>query len=122
MLHTKKDAPHIDGHDAVENLGSVCNANASFSTDPGIVECEIEPPEMFDRAGDQCRDLVLASHVCSHKQAAAASLLHECNRLCSLGFATTGNDDVCAMLGKSDRCRPPDSGGSAGDQDDFSCK
>jgi hypothetical protein len=115
MLHAEKDAPHIDGHDAVEHLAGIGDADAPLSTDPGVVEREIESPEVFNRAVYQSSDFFLEGHICTDEQAAAAGVLNQSDRLCSLSFTPTGDNDVCALFGESDRRCSSNSSGSAGD-------
>jgi len=122
MFHAEKYAPHVGAKYAVEDFARVCDARTRFSASPCVVEGEVERAETFDRPPDQCRNFFLAGHICTYKQALAASFLHKCDRLRALSLSATGDDDVCVLPGKSVRRRSPNSRGSTGDQHDFSFK
>jgi hypothetical protein len=122
MFHAEKYAPHVGAKYAVEDFAGVCDARSRFSANPCVVKGEVESTEAFDRSPDQCRDFFLAGHIRTYKQALAASFLHKCDRLRPLSLSATRDDDVGALLGKSDRRCSPNSRGSTGDQHDFSFK
>ena len=89
---------------------------------PSVVEGEVKPSKIFDRASDHGFDLFFDCYISTDKQAVAACLLNEPDRLRSLGLTPPSDDNVRTLFGKSDCRRPPDSRGPASDQCNFSDK
>src|ERR1700751_2173132 len=115
MFHGEKDAASIDVHDAFVNLFRSGDPAPTFPTDTCIVKGEIQSSKTFLSTSHQRGYLRFDVDIGAHKQPVTTRFLDQGNRFSPFVLAPAGYDNVRTAFSECDRCRPPDTGGSAGD-------
>ena len=90
--------------------------------DARVVEGEVEPAELFQRAPDEVLDLRFLGHIGRHEHGFAALRADELNGLLAFGGSAAGNNHLGPFPGIGDGGGAADSRGSAGHEGHFSLK
>ena len=90
--------------------------------DAPVVEGEVQPAELLQRAADEVFDLCFLGHIGRHEQGFAALRADELDGLFAFGRSAAGDNHLGPFPGIGDGGGAADARGSAGHEGDFSLK
>jgi len=115
----QEHAPQVDRQDAVP-LGDLELVELDLTDDPGVVDQDVDAPELCVRCGDQVLHLLGVRDVRADKQGPSARILDGRQDRSGRGLVQqVGDDDVGAGPREGDRDLATDPPGTSGDQRDL---
>src|SRR4051794_16065796 len=100
MLHREEYAAQVDIEDPVPFLLTDCRRRLDLIFDPGIVECEIEPPECFDGFVQCGLDFFRLRDVTADGERPPAELLDHPRRFLIAAFRDVSDRDARSLAGE----------------------
>ena len=102
MPHAQPHALHVDVHDLVIGLHGLLQKRRRRLLDARVVEGEVEPAELLQRAPDEVLDLRFLGHIGRHEHGFAALRADEPNGLLAFGSSAAGNNHLGPFPGIGD--------------------
>ncbi len=102
MPHAQPHALHVDVHDLVIGLHLLFEERRQQLLDTRVVESEVEPAELLQRAPDEIFDLRFLRHIGRHEHGFAALRADEPNGFLAFRSSAAGNNHLGPFPGVGD--------------------
>jgi hypothetical protein len=99
-------------------LRSLIDERAGLSFRAGVIHCDINTAKSFDGLIDQLPDIILMADIRLNELSLSSQGAEFLSEFKTFLLAPAGNDDLCAVVGESQRGSAADTGESASDKND----
>ena len=120
VLHAEQRTEHVGVEGGRVAVGGLLGHRAGLAFGAGGIDGHIQTAKARDGFVDQAAHIVFVAHIGPYKFRFRAEFAELVNQLLAFFVAPTGNNNLCAFLGKREGRRPSDACQSSCNQNNLS--